>query len=149
MTALLLGVGNVYRRDDGVGIAVMQQLGDVPGLRVQEASGEGGALLELMQTAATVFIVDAAASGAAAGTIHRFDAHGGPLPTRFFHYSTHAFSVAEAVELARALGQLPERLIVYGIEGADFGSGPGLTPAVAQAAAVVSERLALELAALV
>jgi hydrogenase maturation protease len=47
--------------------------------------------------------------------------------------STHALGVAEAIELARALGRLPARLEVYAIEGARFTAGAGLSPAVEQA----------------
>jgi hydrogenase maturation protease len=36
----------------------------------------------------------------------------------------------EAVELARELGRLPGRLVVYGIEGENFEAGEGLTEAV-------------------
>jgi hydrogenase maturation protease len=48
----------------------------------------------------------------------------------------------EAVQLARALGRLPGRLLVIGIEGKRFDSGAGLSPEVERAA----ERLADELA---
>jgi hydrogenase maturation protease len=37
------------------------------------------------------------------------------------------------VELARALGRLPPRLVFFGIEGACFDAGETLTPAVAAA----------------
>ena len=63
------------------------------------------------------------------------------IPSRFFHYSTHAFSLAEAVELARAMDELPPQLVVYGIEGSDFGSGEGLTPRVAEAVQPVANRV--------
>jgi hypothetical protein len=43
----------------------------------------------------------------------------------------------EAIELARALGQLPPRLIVYGVEGADFTAGEGLSLDVEKAAQAV------------
>jgi len=66
------------------------------------------------------------------GTIHRFDA-ATPVPSGLFSYTTHQFSVAEAIELARSLQQLPLRLVVYGIEGADFAPGIGLSPAVEEA----------------
>ena len=62
--------------------------------------------------------------------MHFFDAGNSPIPSDFFNYSTHAFSVAEAVELARALNKLPTRLLIYGIEGVDFSAGIGLTEAV-------------------
>ena len=75
----------------------------------------------------TVILIDAVHSGAKPGTIHRFDVHTQTIPTKFFHYSTHAFGVAEAIELARTLKQLPQNLIVYGIEGKRFDAGIGLS----------------------
>jgi hydrogenase maturation protease len=108
---------------------------------------EGAALLEAWQGHAVVFLVDAAESGAAPGTIHRMDARARQIPRRLFHCSTHAFSVAEAVELARALDQLPH-LVLYGIEGKDFGAGAGLSAEVEQAAVEVTARVLDELGAL-
>ncbi len=136
---LIIGVGNVYRGDDGVGVAVARRLrGQTPAeVTILEASGEGAALLEAWKGAARVVLIDATHSGAPPGTIHRLDAHAGPLPSQFFHYSTHAFSVAEAVELARALDELPPHLIVYGIEGRNYAAGEGLTVEVEKAASDV------------
>ena len=65
--------------------------------------------------------------GAEPGTVHRFDAASGPLPSREFRSSTHALGIGETVELARALGRLPARLVVFGIEGESFGSGGELS----------------------
>jgi hydrogenase maturation protease len=58
---------------------------------------------------------------------------------------THAFSVAEVVEMARTLGHLPQRLIVYGIEGKDFESGLGLSPDIETAAEEAAFRVKAEL----
>ncbi|MDR3746640.1 MAG: hydrogenase maturation protease [Acidobacteriota bacterium] len=134
---VIIGIGNEYRRDDGVGIVVARRLSArVPaGVTVMEKSDEGASLLEAWKGAASAILVDAVASGAAPGTIHRFDAVVCSIPQGFFRYSTHAFSVAEAVELARSLNQLPARLMVYGIEGQDFSSGIGLSAAVEGAVA--------------
>lgn len=129
---LIIGVGNRYRMDDGVGIAVARQIGArAPGWRVLEMSGEGASLMAAWSGASDVVLIDAVRSGKAPGTIHRLDAAREPIPSDFFHYSTHAFSVAEAVEMARVLQELPPRLVVYGVEGASFGSGGTLTRAVA------------------
>jgi hydrogenase maturation protease len=62
--------------------------------------------------------------------VHRLDAAAGPLPTELFAASTHHLGLADAVELARALGRLPERLVVVGIEGRSFDAGEGLSPDV-------------------
>jgi hydrogenase maturation protease len=144
---LLIGVGNVYRSDDGVGIDVVRRIGkQAPaGVSILEASGEGAALLDAWAEAAAVILVDAVQSGAPPGTIHRLDALKEPIPSRFFHYSTHSFSVAEAVELARALNQLPPRLIVFGIEGKNFAAGESLSAEVEEAAAASAARILEEM----
>jgi len=143
---VVIGVGNEYRSDDGAGIAVARRLRTLfsAGVTILEESGEGAALMQAWQGATWVMLVDAVRSGASPGTIHRLDARATPLPMGFFHYSTHAFSVAEAVELARSLDQLPAHLIVYGIEGASFTAGVEFSPAVEQAVEAVVERLAQE-----
>jgi len=132
---LVIGVGNDYRHDDAVGFIVARHLREknFQHITVREMSGEGAALIAAWQGADRVIIVDAVQSGAAPGTIFRVEAHREPIPTNFFHYSTHAFGVAEAIELARALNQLPQCLLMYGIEGKDFEAGEGLSPVVKEA----------------
>ena len=87
----------------------------------------------MIDGADAVVIVDAALSGAPPGTIHRLDANAGPLPPAMFAMSTHAMGLAEAIELARTLGELPARCIVFAIEGASFDLGRPPTPEVAAA----------------
>ena len=144
---LVIGLGNDFRRDDGAGRVAARMIASAQadGVRVIEASGEGAALMDAWRDAESVVLIDAVHSGAAPGTIHRLDARAQPIPSNFFHYSTHAFSVAEAVELARALDQLPPRLIVFGIEGKDFSSGEDLSPEVAAAVEEVVRQVKGEL----
>lgn len=136
MKVRILGVGNDSRGDDGAGLVVARALRtvDLPtNVEVREVDGEAMALLDAFQGADAVIVVDAVASGASPGTLHRFDARGHKLKSELFAGSTHAFGVAQAVELARALALLPERLIVIGIEGGDFTLGAPVTPAVTTA----------------
>jgi hydrogenase maturation protease len=137
-------VGNAWRRDDGAGLAVARHLRGLAlaGVEVREHEGEASALLDLWAGADHVVLVDAASSGAPPGTVHRFDAGARALPASTLRSSTHAFGVADAIELARSLGHLPQHLEVYAIEGADFGTGTAMTPAVAQAAQALARRLA-------
>jgi hydrogenase maturation protease len=140
---LVIGVGNTYRRDDAAGLQIVRQLQaeDLPGARIVEASGEGIALMELWKGVESVILVDAVSSRAVPGTVHELDARKEPIPTGFFHYSTHAFSVAEAIELAWALGQLPPEVVIYGVEGACFEAGEGLSRAVEAAVPEVARRI--------
>jgi hydrogenase maturation protease len=143
---LVIGIGNEYRRDDAAGLLVARRLQAQIShqLTVIEQSGEGAALMETWKDAEIVILIDAVHSGAEPGTIFRFEAHAQPIPTTFFHYSTHAFSVAEAIELARTLNQLPARLVVYGIEGENFEAGVGVSSEVEKAAQEVVGRIVQE-----
>lgn len=86
--------------------------------------------MEAWKAAEQVYIFDAVRSGAEPGTIFEFDAHEREIPANFFNYSTHNFSLAEAVELSRTLNQLPPVLKIFGIEGKDFSEGRSLSPEV-------------------
>jgi hydrogenase maturation protease len=147
---LVIGVGNAYRGDDGAGIAAARKLAAqrLPGVRVMEMNGEGTSLVEAWKDSTSVLLVDAVSSGAVPGTIHQFEAQAGPLPTGLEHRSSHSFGVAEAVEVARALGRLPPHLVVYGIEGKNFSPGRDLSPEVERAVGEVVSRLISEIKAL-
>jgi hydrogenase maturation protease len=149
-SALVIGIGNLYRHDDAAGLAVAARIREaaLPGVAVQELEGEPVSLIDAWRGAALVYLVDAvSAAGGTPGTVHRFDAAAGPLPPPLRCRGTHAFSLADAIELGRALGQLPPRLIAYGIEGADFSAGTGLSPHAAQGVSAATGRLLAELSA--
>ena len=132
---LVIGVGNAYRRDDAAGLVMARRLWEAARAEVTlwEAGGEGTTLMAAWEGAEAVILIDAVRSGAPAGTIHRLDARIETLPAAWFRYSTHAFSVAEAIALARALNRLPPRLIVFAVEGEHFDAGVGLSPEVERA----------------
>jgi hydrogenase maturation protease len=146
----IIGIGNDYRRDDAAGLEVvrrLKELGAEPAALAEHA-GESVGLLEAWTGAAAVILVDAVSSGAPPGTLHRLEAGRDPLPARYFRGSTHAFSPADAVELGRALGRLPPRVIVYGIEGREFDAGAGLSQEVARAVGEAAEQILREFHAL-
>jgi hydrogenase maturation protease len=149
MTAsrLVIGVGNALRGDDGAGLAVADRVrARVPDdVAVLEVEQEPTRLLEAWDGAEVAVVVDACSSGGAPGTIHRFDVGESPLPARVFRSSTHAFGVGDAVELSRALDRLPARVVVYGIEGGEFGTGAGLSSSVESAVEAVAEAIVRDL----
>lgn len=140
---LVVGVGNLDRGDDGVGRVVARRLRALAprGLVVREADGAATELLDAFEGWGRVVVVDACASGAAPGTWTCFDAVAAPLPASLARASTHGWGVAEAVELARALGRLPRSLVVVAIEGRTFEPGAALSPAVQAAARHLAEAL--------
>ena len=143
---MVIGIGNDFGGDDAAGLIAVQRLRGVVGnnVRIQEQSGDGTLLIESWKDREKVVLVDAALSDKAPGAIHRFEVKQYPLPDKFLRYSTHQFGVNEAIELARALQQLPRKLIVFGIEGKYFGPGKGLSPEVAQSIPELVEQVRRE-----
>lgn len=143
----IIGIGNDFRQDDGVGPAVVRRLkaraaGQV---EIAEHDGDATSLLDAWDGAPRVVLVDAVQSGADPGTIHRVDVHAAPLPKGLAWYSSHSLSVPEAVILARRLDSLPQALLIYGIEGRCFGIGRGLSLEVEAAASAVVEEILIRL----
>lgn len=133
--AVVIGVGNSWAGDDAAGVLVARALQDE---QLEEAEvvvheGEPTALLDLWDDAALAIVVDAIEGAEPPGTVRCFEAADAPLPSSFAGRSTHALTVAEAIELARRLGRLPGRLVVVGIEGRNFGAGQAPGPAVSAA----------------
>ncbi len=141
---LVIGVGNAWRGDDAAGLAVARRLRACrpAGLRVVEREGEPLDLLDEWADADEVIVVDAVRSGSPPGTIHRIEATERPLPVESFYTSSHLLGVGETVELARALGRLPGRLLVHGIEGGRFETGARLSPEVDRAVETLVAELA-------
>jgi hydrogenase maturation protease len=128
---------------------VARRLWELPLQHVEiiEHGGEATTLVAQMVGAASVFLIDACVSGAPPGTVRRFDVSAVPLPEKVaLGLSTHGFGLATAVELARSLGQLPHRCIIYTIEGASFATGAPLSPQVAAGVARVVGRVRAEIA---
>lgn len=149
MTAqiLIVGIGHPDRGDDAVGrvVAVRLRERQPPNVVIAETHGEAAALLDLIAGQDDVIIVDAGLSGGKPGSIHRLDTVAAPLPRPMFATSSHAIGLAESIELARTLGTLPRRCIVFAIEGRSFNLGEGLSPPVAGAVEEVVERVLDEL----
>jgi hydrogenase maturation protease len=139
-------VGNAWRGDDAAGLEVARRLQGrlPPAVELLAREGEPTALIETWDGADALWLVDAVSSGAEAGTIHRLDASERELPAELFRASTHHVGLAEAVELARAIGRLPPQVVVYGIEGERFEVGDELTTAVVAAAERAAEAVRKE-----
>jgi len=146
---LVIGVGHDQRGDDAAGLWVARRVARHagPGLRVAEHGGDGMDLLLAWEGAERVVLVDAVVSGdRPVGDVRRFDAARERLPSALFAgTSTHALGVGDAIEMARAIERLPDRMVVYGIEGACFTTGSAPGPEVRAAVERVAERVLDEL----
>lgn len=145
---VVAGLGNAFRRDDGVGPVVAARAAEAArALQPAEPACDVGPfsdpldLLGAWDGAELSIVVDAVRSGGAPGTVSVVElqpvdvlaagagrvtgATGATGAT-----STHGIGLAGVWRIARAIGQAPARVVVVGIEGADFSNGDGLSPPV-------------------
>jgi hydrogenase maturation protease len=131
----IIGVGNLDRGDDAAGREAARRLREtgVKGAEIFENEGEATALLAHLERARAAIFIDACVSGAAPGTVRRYDVGASPLPSVTIAGSSHGFGLFEAIELARALGILPPHCVVFAIEGQRFEIDAPLSACVSEA----------------
>lgn len=117
----IIGIGSPFA-GDRFGIEAIEillessELAAFPGNDVEWCTLDrpGVNLIERLKGAETVLLIDAMESGAEPGTVRRLSL--GDLLQQTAVPSTHQLGVAESLALAQALGELPPRLLIYGIE---------------------------------
>lgn len=145
-SAVVIGIGNQLRRDDGIGPAVAAEVQrrEIPGVRVVTSHGEPTGLLDAWAGARLAVVIDAViCEPATPGQWHRITAVELPPPTGTA--ATHGFGVAEAVELGRVLDRMPQQLIIYAVEVLDTSIGLGLSASLAATVPVLVDAVQGEL----
>jgi hydrogenase maturation protease len=148
---LILGIGQTMRQDDAAGLAAVRHWQTLfpahasnPELWVVVLELPGLKLLDYLEMANRVLIVDAVQSGAAPGFLHQL----GERDLAEFRQgsdSAHGWGVAETLALGRHLQpeKMPERVDLLGIEIKSIDLGEGLSADVAgvldQAAAMIEK----------
>jgi hydrogenase maturation protease len=146
LPTLVIGIGNDVRGDDAAGLAAARALaGRVPpGVEVIESTGDAAQLIESWAGASEVVVIDAMRAGLAPGERVRLEIRAGePGQADLLEcwLSSHGLGLATAVRLGRALGRLPDRLCIHGVELAGTEWGEGLSPAVAHGVDEVVEEI--------
>jgi hydrogenase maturation protease len=130
---LILGVGNPFRRDDGIGPAVINALQadpPLPDTDVLEGGTDGFALLDHVQHYDRVLVIDAVNMGLPPGTVRVFAPADANMTIHADALSTHGFGLAEMITLMERL-QIRTDLHIIGIQPKEVSFGQGLSPEVA------------------
>ncbi len=131
--AVVIGLGNRYRRDDGVGVVVADELDrlGLTGVRIVTDIVEPMSLLEAWSGAGLAVVIDgAAATPAAPGRVRRCDLSDVTTGDRL---SSHGIDLVGTHALGEALDRVPAELVLLTVEVADTGHGTGLTARVERA----------------
>ena len=115
---LVLGIGNILLRDEGVGVRVIEQMQEMhlPDDVELVDGGTGGAdLLEVLAERQKVIVIDAVQAHCQPGTVLRFTAEG-LVQTNRASMSLHEIGLAESLMMARQLGCAPQEVVIFGIK---------------------------------
>jgi hydrogenase maturation protease len=144
---LVLGLGNILLRDEGIGVHVIEALraAALPAdVELCDGGTAGFALLDVLADRRKVIVVDAVDSGAAPGTIVRLTV--ADLVGRSgVRVSLHEVGFAETLQAAQHLGVAPRELVILGVQPRVVALGLELSPELAQLVAELAKRVVAEL----
>jgi hydrogenase maturation protease len=121
---LVLGIGNQLLGDDGVGIALLHSLLEVPSegtnqVEFMDGGTQGLALLGHLENRKGVLLLDAINLGAAPGTVHVISAEEAMAPNQTVP-TAHGSNAVELLSAAKLVGYFPEKVTIVGIEPAEI-----------------------------
>jgi len=151
MDILVLGVGNLLLSDEGVGVRALDELERrftiPPGVELLDGGTAGMELLGQLAGRSVLVILDAVNCGKPPGTLVRFaDAE---VPAVFRRkISPHQLGISDLLAAARLTGILPERLVLFGVQPKELGTGLELSREVGAVLEELTLMVALELEAL-
>ncbi|MFI9415394.1 hydrogenase maturation protease [Nocardia gamkensis] len=131
--AVVIGIGNEFRGDDGFGPTVASEIEklDLPGVLVILSDGEPTSLLELWADVDLAIVIDAVrGEPSIPGRVRHADID---LLRHFGSASSHTLGLQDALSLGRVLGRLPRRIVVIVVDVATVDPGVGLSEPVAAA----------------
>lgn len=126
---LVLGIGNILLRDEGVGVRVIERMRqlDLPeGVDLVDGGTAGADLLDTLAERRKVIIVDTVQADCAPGTVVRFGADDLAKPERE-GISLHELGLYEALMMTKKLGCAPEEVVIFGVKPKEIGYGLELT----------------------
>lgn len=126
MSVLVLGVGNLLLKDEGIGVRVVEELEKryaIPeGVDVLDGGTAGMELLNVMANRACVILVDAVKTGDEPGTVVRLADEQVPA---FFRtkISPHQVGLSDVLATLTITGEKPASVVVIGVVPKDLGTG--------------------------
>jgi hydrogenase maturation protease len=115
---LILGIGNILLRDEGIGVRVVESLGRCelpPGVEVLDGGTAGADLVDLLADRRKVIIVDAVDADMSPGTILRM-APSDLAPDPGELLSLHQVGIVESLHMAAQLQCSPREVVIIAVQ---------------------------------
>ncbi len=146
----VIGIGNPLRKDDGIGIVLLEKLveikDDLPDDIEYIDGGTGGMnLLHLFARFDIVVFIDAVNFG------------GEIAESKFFNYedviskniqikiSTHGSDILKIIQLSKELGENPDEIFIFGVQPQDIAPGTRLSHEIQENIDLLLNNLKVEL----
>jgi len=118
MTTLVLGLGNLVHSDDGLGVHAIQTLQQDARVPIDTVLMDGGtqglSLLPHVSAYQRLLVIDALDVGEAPGTLVRVE--GKALRNLPGKASVHQLGFADMMVALELLGELPEEIVLFGVQ---------------------------------
>ena len=131
-SVLIVGIGNILLRDEGVGVRVVEEmlaLGLPEGVAVVDGGTSGADLVDIIADRNKLIVIDAVDVEGRPGAVFRFTA-GEWMEQGFPSLSLHQLGLAETLEMARLLGCAPRQVVIFGVKPKEVSPGLELSEEV-------------------
>ena len=151
MKAGIIGVGNPLRRDDGIGIVLLEKLiekkDDLPQDIEYIDGGTGGMnLLHILALFDVALIIDAVNLNGCPGESKLFKSEDVCSKKSSINISTHESDVLKIINLSKELGEIPNQLFIFGVQPKDTSQGASLSSELQQSVESLTLSLQNEIA---
>lgn len=129
---LILGIGNILLKDEGVGVHVVNKLKEMPlpeNVEVLDGGTAGLDLTDFIANRKKVIVIDTVKAGEKPGTIYRLTEKNLKIKPKAI-MSFHEIDFLDALYMSEVMGEKPEETVIIGIEPEDMSDGTDLSPEI-------------------
>ncbi len=143
---LVLGIGNILMRDEGVGVRVIEAMRNLPmpaDVELLDGGTSGVDLVDEVADRTKVIVIDAVKTDGKPGTVFRFGTADLIRDTERA-LSLHEFGLLDTLMSAEHLGCAPKEVVIFGIQPKEVSVGLELSAEVAETLPKVIELVLAE-----
>jgi len=128
----VIGVGNPLRRDDGVGLVLLDKLiikkNELPkGLEFFDGGTGGLNIIHIFPDFNTVVFLDAVNFNGKTGESRLIKIDDIKRKNDTYFSSTHSIDILKAVEISEKMGEKPENIFIFAVQPSDVSFGNSIT----------------------
>lgn len=121
---LVLGIGNLLFKDEGIGIQVVRKMEDMalpPDVEVMDGGNLGWDVLYELEGRKKVIVIDSVKADGPPGTLYRFTDKDIQARRKGFFQTVPEQELIDCMNTARLLGTLSDEFVFIGVEPEDTG----------------------------